>query len=244
MTALMESQKRRLGGDKDVVSSDGGDTYSVYEVGSKLTDNPVNDDGLVGYWKLDEGSGNFADSSGNGNAGTEAGTLSRGQTGKVNKAVGFGTNNYITIADSSSLDITGNLTMSAWVKPVDYTNYRGIFQEYANTDYVYQSYGMFTDQSGIKIIVEGTQLNPSAIPALNEWHHVVGTYDGSNVRLYIDGSLSSSTSKTGSVTSHATDSYIGRFTGRLDFNGSLDDIRIYNRAFSAAEVQALYNANK
>jgi len=130
--------------------------------------------------------------------------------------------------------------MATWIKPIDYTNYRGIFQEKANTDYAAQSYGMFTDQFGIKIVVAGTQLNPTAPQSLNEWHFVVGTYDGSQIKLYTDGTLSSSTPKTGAITPATTVSYIGR----LDFNGKIDDFRIYNRALSAAEIIALYNASR
>jgi hypothetical protein len=76
-------------------------------------------------------------------------------------------------------------------------------------------------------------------PSNSSWHHVVGTQTGTTATVYIDGVQCN----TGAVTAinNGTDTVeIGRFRGGYYFNGKIDDVRIYNRALTAEEVQSLY----
>ena len=84
----------------------------------------------------------------------------------------------------------------------------------------------------------------STFPGLNQWVMVTATYDGNAAKMYINGVLGGSSNISSSVTS--TNMFIGASNsgGYQDFPGLIDDVRIYNRALSAAEVQALYNAEK
>lgn len=79
-------------------------------------------------------------------------------------------------------------------------------------------------------------------PILNKWVLLTGTYDGSNLKLYINGALNNTVSGTGAPFNSAKviPLQIGGDTGRFTWSGSLDDVRIYNRALSAAEVNQLY----
>ncbi|MGB3072857.1 MAG: LamG domain-containing protein, partial [Candidatus Moraniibacteriota bacterium] len=78
------------------------------------------------------------------------------------------------------------------------------------------------------------------------WHLVTGTYDGSNVRIYVDGNQENAVSMTGPAYSRTYPVQVG---GECDGNnlfwdGAVDEVRIYNRALSAAEIKALYSSGK
>jgi hypothetical protein len=75
------------------------------------------------------------------------------------------------------------------------------------------------------------------------WYHVVGTYDGSTVRLFINGLLENSTSHSGNLSASTQNNLIGK-SGDALFAGQLDDIRIYNRALTAGEVSQLWQIGR
>jgi hypothetical protein len=81
------------------------------------------------------------------------------------------------------------------------------------------------------------------------WHQAVGVWDGSNLYIYIDGSLINSVAFSGSITTNADNVQLGRsttisFPSSDQFLGLIDDVRIYNSALSATEIQALYNSGQ
>ena len=78
----------------------------------------------------------------------------------------------------------------------------------------------------------------------NTWYHVAGTYDGATMKLYINGQLENSTPKTGNIFVSDSNWCIGAFNyaGVAYFNGLIDDVRVYNTALSAAEIQQLYQS--
>ncbi len=209
-------------------------------------------DGLVGYWKMDEigvsGSNWTAiDSSGNGNNGTGAGNASVGSTaaGKFANAGFFdGNGDYITIPNSSSLNITGNsVTMAAWIKPTtlsgnDVIISKGVFS--GNKSYRLMRVGSvahleITTDTGTTTLQSNTALTTGI------WQHVVAVYDGSKVSIYINGKLDRSSPFSGNIVSHTENLWLGWRSGALEyFNGSMDEVRIYNRAFTEREVFRLY----
>ena len=78
-----------------------------------------------------------------------------------------------------------------------------------------------------------------------EWHHFVGTYDGSTVRIYVDGVEGTQGAFLGSIIANTNNLTIGRiFEDTYNIKALIDDVRIYERALSAIEIQALYNATK
>jgi hypothetical protein len=92
------------------------------------------------------------------------------------------------------------------------------------------------DGSNLRGDINNTEISAS-VSNPTEWHHYALTYDGSNQKLYIDGILATTTSKTGSINTNSTNLRIGEY-----FNGFIDDVHIYNRALSAGEIKALYES--
>ena len=87
----------------------------------------------------------------------------------------------------------------------------------------------------------------SSQPATDQWHHLVGIYDGSKIKLYLNyDEEQSETSHTGFNTSPNTDLELGRYTENQSnhFNGFISDFRLYNRAISEPEIKALYNLSR
>lgn len=159
-------------------------------------------DGLVGYWKLDEGTGNVtADSSGNGNNGT----LINDPTwvdGKYGKALNFSGGSYVSIPDSVSLRVQ-TFSLEAWVymtkRPYQQGYLSAIIRRFgqdAEGGYGYMlefDYANSTDDKldlSIGVGIGGTidlQYNSINDLTLNEWHQIIGTFDGHTATLYIDG---------------------------------------------------------
>ena len=94
------------------------------------------------------------------------------------------------------------------------------------------------------VTIGGSLLRVTALTTLGtRWHHVVFTYDGATRRLYLDGIQAASNAVTGNIATSANPLYIGEQTENIfPFNGAIDDVRIYNRALSYAEVLQLYNS--
>ena len=208
--------------------------------------------GLIGWWKLDEGSGTSAtDSSGSSNTGTLNGSpLPTWTTGKINDALNFnGTNDYVNITNSIN---PSQITVSAWVNP---SNASQPMQDvYANgidaatlricdTNNLSGCYPDFVVQNTAGVYHFAYDAH---VLSSNTWYFLVGTYDGTNARFYINGiEADHSPVAHSDLKSNAFDSeFIGvhaRATGNY-FSGTIDDVRVYNRALNAGEVTALYNA--
>jgi len=199
--------------------------------------------GLVGWWRFDEGSGTVAgDSSGNGNNGTIYGAT--WATGRYGQALSFdGVSNYAGVPDSSSLRVTGAITLEAWVKTNSvnkqavitksggYLLYVGAGGDGKVYSYLYGTTSSW--KNGVKYIAD------------NNWHHIALTYDPSaganNFKLYVDGVLDAQYTVTGNINPATNRVGIGDRpdVGFRDFfNDAIDEARIYNRALSAAEIQA------
>ncbi len=214
-------------------------------------------DGLVGYWKMDEVSwngtaGEVIDASGTGNNGVAAGATHKPTTGagKFGNGGSFdGIDDSIAVADSDSLEGMNALTISLWINPVSLTNIRGFVEKWAggsansyllkyDSGYpgvVFYTYTT-TGQAGGNF--SGTSLNT------NTWTHIVATYDGSIMKVYINGVPSLTTyNNTGNIKTNVSGGLnLGQdWNNNNFFNGSIDEARIYNRALSPKEVRDLYN---
>jgi hypothetical protein len=209
---------------------------------------------LIAYWKFDEGSGlTAADSSGNGNNGALIGPA--WVSGKIGKALDFdGANDKVNAGD---IDITGDFSISVWIYPHSSPNTDGQFgvvsKDNANDVINYAIlYGLWSSNESDKKIRfrfrnQSSEYNvkSNAEVPLNTWTHILGTYNGSNLKIYINGSLDSSASAAASLPTHNSKLAIGgRFTGGNSslFDGIIDDVRIYGRALSPGEIQQLYDS--
>ncbi len=202
--------------------------------------------GLVGYWNFDEGSGTVAnDSSGNGNTGTINGAT--WTTGKVGSgALSFdGTSSYVSLGSSASLSgITYPYSISLWFKSS--TNQSKILFSFDTNDASSDQAILLANSSGgnNQWIIAGNKY-ANVYPTINnlsdgQWHNVVVERDSSNNALiYVDGNNFS----TNNTSAYSVSNMVigGRGAGTYPFNGSIDEIRIYNRTLSASEVSNIYN---
>jgi hypothetical protein len=204
------------------------------------TFNAVGPSGLVGAWGFEEPSGTtVTDKSGNNNNGTLNGPTRSG-TGKFGAALSFdGVNDMVTVPDSNSLDLTSGMTLEAWVNPSVTTGWKTTILKEQAGQLVYALYASTdTNRPSGHVFVGGDiDTRGTAQIAVNTWTHLAATYDGT-LRLYVNGVLASSKVVTGPIT---TSTGALRFGGNGIwtewFQGLIDEVRVYNRALSAGEIQ-------
>lgn len=196
----------------------------------------------------------WLDISGKDNHGTISGATKTAK-GRIGPAFDFdGTNNYVEVAANSSLDI-GNVTAEVWCKS-DITDFSGGSRALFNKKNTNSgTYILFTDIATDKYVFsvrldgsEGTGrsiVSNSVIDLI--WHHVVGTYDGTILKMYIDGVLQTDTlSISGSINTDNSDILrIGRNPNNTGpWDGLIDEVRIFNKALSAIEIKNLYEMGR
>ena len=211
------------------------------------TNTSAGNPGLVAAYPFDEGTGTTVhDVSGNGNNGTIS-NVTWTTAGKYGDALVFnGTNALVTINDSSSLHLTTGMTLEAWVNPSTVTS--------AWRDVVYKgndNYYLEATSSYNKVPVGGGQVGspPSyaeakgtaALPT-NTWSFLSATYDGTTMRIYVNGTQVGTQAETGSLLTSTNplqiggDSIFGQY-----FAGLIDEVRVYNVALTAAQIQSDMN---
>ncbi len=182
-------------------------------------------DGLVGQWRLNEDSGSTAFDS------------ARFTDGQVNKGYQFdGSDDYVDIGSFSQFS---SYSLSVWSKhdSVSDGDLDEIFALYSNNNIVLGDWG----DGAFQLHHDGT--NIQADVSNNVWNHWVGIWNGTQIFLYKNGVQVNSTSKSTIGTPSKTSDYIGADAAdnQRYFNGSIDDVRIYNRSLSATEIEELYN---
>ena len=197
------------------------------------------DSSLVASYSFNENSGLTAgDSSGNSNNGSISNaTWNTG--GKYGSALSFnGTNSIVSVNDSNSLDLTTGMTIEAWVKPTTLSSWRTIILKEKTTSLAYALYAN-TDTGKPSAEMYGTSAlaGTTQLP-LNTWTHIAATYDGTTLKLYINGSMVSSKSTSITIRISLDPLRIGGNTKWGEyFNGLIDEVRIYNRALTNLEIE-------
>ncbi|MDP3015412.1 MAG: LamG domain-containing protein, partial [bacterium] len=255
LTSLFESEKYAKNMNKD-----GGPDPGVYEIGTNL--NLANfARGLVGYWKFDEGSGTAAgDSSGNNNIGTLINSPTW-TSGKVSGALSFdGVDDYVDVGNN--LEWPGALTVSTWHRRTTKDTVRAdgivgnwfwdpdtqlrrgwVIRYYINTD----SLVFMIELTNGSLV---TERHLGFTMSVGEWYHVVGVFNPDRTtKLYVNGVLRATDTAPAGYNQIAYDSPYPMLIGYNPVNagyfpGLIDEVRIYNRALSAAEITAIYNATK
>ena len=206
--------------------------------------------GLVGYWSF---SGNANDASSNGNNGTVSGaTLAADRFGNANNAYSFnGTNNYIQVPNSNSLQNISQLTMSAWfnINAWSGNQYFPILAK-SNSWSEFGLYCFTIRPSTVEQYLNGSGAGlSSGVSPFSQWIHVTVVNNGANSSCYVNGVLISTVSNNAqpggiAVGSASMPLMFGvDIAGNSEYtNGLLDDIGIWNRTLTQQEITDLYNA--
>ncbi|MBD2410097.1 hypothetical protein FACHB389_08865 [Nostoc calcicola FACHB-389] len=222
----------------------------------KFNSNNASSTGLVGYWKFEEAIGNTVlDSSGNNNNGSLINSSRTvGVSGQALEVSGKNNSSASIPASASLNSMTNQITVSAWVRPnVQPVGFQVAVNRQIGTllhpDQFYLGFGTRNNVTTYKWELgtsDGEADVYQGLPTTENWVHLVGTYDGSTIRLYVDGVQIGNNPLTGNilvddnpVTIGAAENYYDGFPLGDRFNGLIDEVRIYNRALSATEVKNL-----
>ncbi|MBP2331193.1 glucose/arabinose dehydrogenase [Kibdelosporangium banguiense] len=197
------------------------------------------DPSLVAAYSFDDGGGStLTDRTGRGHTGVLSGAT--WTTGHAGGALSFnGVDNLVTIADAADLRLSNAMTLEAWIRPTANNDWRtAILKERPDN----MSYGLYAAGPGFASSYftstggDRSVTGPAPLP-LNTWSHLAVTFNNTTMRLYVNGEEVASAPAAGPITSSTNPLRLG---GNLIWNeyfaGQLDDVRIYNRALSAAEV--------
>lgn len=210
-----------------------------------------NEQDIVGFWRFEDDAKDFAGD----NDGTIFGNsiFIEGRN-NIGKALSFdGVVDYVDCGDDTSLDITDEITVSAWVKPTntispesiimtrtnaggDSTNWRFMAKVYGGNAGV--NWGFRVDPSDDESVANSELIS-------GNWYHLTVTYDGATVRFYLNGVADGTDSQTLALgTSHPVKIARGIGSAQNHFNGIIDEVMIYNRVLSGEEVEELYESQK
>jgi sulfur relay (sulfurtransferase) complex TusBCD TusD component (DsrE family) len=201
--------------------------------------------GLVAAYGFDEGAGaTVSDASGSGNTGSiNAATWIT--TGRFGNALAFnGSSSAVVVNDSASLDLTTGMTLEAWVYPTGLANWHDIIYKGDDLYYLEASTPLtagpsvgFGDSGALPMLSAPTALS------VGTWSHVAATYNGATLRLFVNGVLVASRAQTGSIAISGLPLTIGADTIHGSYYyGVIDEVRIYNRALTTAEIQSDMNS--
>jgi hypothetical protein len=232
-------------------------TATSHTFGGSSLNKVVVNDGLIGYWPMDENSGvALSDRSGYDQTGAFGNpptwTTSSAPLASSNpSALSFnGTNSFTSVPWNSRFDLPGDLTVAFWAYRAagssTWTRMVGKGTGATTVNYGvwtgpaigYKAYfQQYTAAGGVSINLTGT--TPLAI---GTWYHIACTVTGNTVRIYINGVLDATGTRT-AVPGMSTDPLVfGGYSGSF-FNGSLDDVRLYNRAIASTEIASLAAGN-
>nr|WP_262923859.1 LamG-like jellyroll fold domain-containing protein [Spirosoma liriopis] len=221
--------------------------------------------GLIAYLPFTDRS--LLDVSGNNNHANlvDSPTFTTDRRGKSNAAIQLdGVNDYFYMVDNSTL-LLDAFTISIWIRPSAINNVNNRMQIYNKSRWSDSNFEMYS--SLVKInengpgltfmtnIKQGSNCVPakgwqsfefSSNPQLDDWHHLVFTYSGRSSRMYFDNVLMDQNNNLPAASMDRCPGGELKFGAQLRdfpnyFKGAMDEIRIYNRALSASEVQTLYN---
>ena len=224
----------------------------INTTGSVNTNDDFNYLCLRGYWKFDENTGDIAyDSSPYENNGEITGAS--WSLGKIDYALDFdGNGDFVEVLDDDSIDITDEITIMAWIytyswdNPTDTYDVRNIIDKGEHTSG--NAYGIYSyNQSGdhklhFRLNKDSNADVTSILPSLNTWHHIAATFDGSILKIYTDGVKTGEKLYSGAIGTNNEPLYIGGAVNRdYWFNGKIDELKIYDCAFTSDEIITVYN---
>jgi len=241
-----------------------GEIQTLYNIGAttKFNVSPTKylTSGLVGYWTMDGSKVNWktgavTDSSGFGNTGaiTNMATSTATAAGKIGQAMKFdGVNDYVNLGKPASIgSLVTNITVSAWINNTNLSGVQRVIA--ASRDTTANGFGFGTLGAGLEFTTFGVKDYDSTTITLTAgvWTHITAVMSGFNVTFYVNGAARQTITGTANGNANTDDDiYIGSATVNGEstlfelFNGLIDEVRVYNRALSANEVNRLYNMGR
>jgi len=216
-------------------------------VGEPGKADPLHSEGLVAHWTFDElVGGSFVDSGGRGLAARAGGGASV-RDGVLGGALSLAGSSAVQVRASEAFTDLPALTISAWVMPVETSGNREIFRKEDGDRRI-----LFSFQNDSRILSLGLQTEGTGYQELDapidpgtlvdgQWHHVVGTYDGERMMVYLDGLAVGTQSRSGRIISGGpANAFIGSAGGGGEyFQGRIDELRIHEVALPAGEIAQL-----
>lgn len=203
----------------------------------------------VALYHMNEASGNIADTSGNSRTATASGSINYLTPGIYGTSIYFpGDGAHLEVASNALFDLETEMTLEAWfylnqsptsfgddmymISRYDSTGFSLVADSNAGSDYV----GFYLGNGSLTKLLSSTTLSAQT------WYHVVATYNGSNMSIYLDGKLDNSLATGDVYTSEAVDVYIGSQNdfGEFPYYGLMDEVAIYSTALSAQETKEHY----
>ena len=227
-----------------VRATDAAGNLSTYSNTASAT-TPAGPSGLVAAYAFDEGSGTtVADASGNGHNGTIS-NATWAATGKFGKALQFnGGNALVSVPNAAQLQLSTGMTLEAWVNPSAVnSSWRDVIYK-GNDNYYLEATSTNASKPDAGMIAGGSYADAFGTSALaaNTWSYLTETYDGSTLKLYVNGTQVASVAHTGAIASSTNPLQIGGDTiyGQY-FAGLIDEVRVYNVALTAAQIQSRHD---
>jgi hypothetical protein len=147
----------------------------------------------------------------------------------------------VTIADANDLDLTAGMTLAAWVNPSDTTAWRSVILKERSYGLAYALYAADSGLPGTFIsTATGTDLGAKASTSLplSTWSYIAATYEGTTIKFYVNGTLVSSHVVSGDILTSTGALRIGGNTVWGEwFSGLIDEVRVYNVALTATQIQ-------
>lgn len=205
----------------------------------------VTTDGLVGAWLFDDGTGNtVADSSGNNLNGEVTSGSPTWVEGKFGGAMQFGGADMVTVSDDDALDLT-SFTIAAWINSPSTSGKWHVIAAKEARNPTGRNYGIFGHVNNGSIHYSFTSGGWKSFDAPTNvtdgaWHHVAATYERPNFKLYVDGELDAEVAPDADPESNDSPLYIGGCDiGNYWMTGTIDEVVLYDRALSEAEIAEL-----
>jgi hypothetical protein len=220
--------------------------YSLLVLGMILTSGAKADisDGLIGWWMFDEGAGTtVTDSSGTGHDGFFVDSTPEWVPGMYGTALKFDGTDKVEIPDHADFHFTNAMSVALWMQPEgDQTGSAKLFIKQKSGQYPYSLQYDDSGQGLFATVYASTRYDTAPhIPDFpGEWAHLCFTYDGSVLTLYKDGEQIASVNTSGQLQQNNLSLSIGcRLDFDQNFNGIIDDVRLFNRELSPEEIQQI-----
>ncbi|MBI3651458.1 MAG: HYR domain-containing protein [Acidobacteria bacterium] len=196
---------------------------------------------MISWWSGDGNANDIQGVSPNNNNGSGGAFAA----GKVGQAFTFSGSTLVSAPNSASLNLTGTaVTIDGWINPNSNATDAVYFGKTSSGANDYLLLYQFSNISAIiKTGTTETILNTGVSPTVGVWTHIALVYNGTDMRVYVNGVLTGgATAKTGNLAGSNVPFSIGGRSGGLFFNGLIDEVEVFGRALSAAEILSIYNA--